>query len=128
MLQMCTFATMEAIRLRLTDTERRRFAALAHPIGRQRFKELAATATPTRLCNGTNDWPPRSLMALNTDNSSGGLVCLRISHAQSSTRPMSLRREVSPYQYGLKNDETLIRVEVRIRASCQTPVSGALTG
>ena len=32
-------------RLRLTDTERRRLAALAHPIGRQRLKELTTIAT-----------------------------------------------------------------------------------
>src|SRR6266571_8264272 len=33
-------------RLRLTDTERRRLAALAHPRGRKRLKEVAAIATP----------------------------------------------------------------------------------
>jgi len=36
-------------RLRLTDTERRRLAALAHPLGRQRLKELATLATPETL-------------------------------------------------------------------------------
>src|SRR6059036_3838762 len=36
-------------RLRLTDTERRRLAALAHPLGRQRLKELATIATPDTL-------------------------------------------------------------------------------
>jgi transposase InsO family protein len=36
-------------RLRLTDTERRRLATLAHPLGRQRLKELAAIATPDTL-------------------------------------------------------------------------------
>jgi transposase InsO family protein len=36
-------------RLRLTDTERRRLAALAHPLGRQRLKEIAAIATPDTL-------------------------------------------------------------------------------
>src|SRR3989449_9566518 len=36
-------------RLRLTDTERRRLAALAHPLGRQRLKELATIATPETL-------------------------------------------------------------------------------
>src|SRR6266487_967839 len=36
-------------RLRLTDTERRRLATLAHPLGRQRLKELAAIATPNTL-------------------------------------------------------------------------------
>src|SRR6266511_5159851 len=33
-------------RLRLTDTERRRLAALAHPLGRKRLKEVASLATP----------------------------------------------------------------------------------
>jgi putative transposase len=36
-------------RLRLTDTERRRLAAMAHPLGRKRLKELATVATPDTL-------------------------------------------------------------------------------
>ncbi len=36
-------------RLRLTDTERRRLAALAHPLGRQRLTEVASLATPDTL-------------------------------------------------------------------------------
>ena len=36
-------------RLRLTDTERRRLAALAHPLGRERLKEMATIATPATL-------------------------------------------------------------------------------
>jgi len=36
-------------RLRLTDTERRWLAALAHPLGRQRLKEMATIATPDTL-------------------------------------------------------------------------------
>src|SRR5881296_3894436 len=36
-------------RLRLTDTERRRLAALAHRLGRQRLKEMATIATPDTL-------------------------------------------------------------------------------
>src|SRR5262249_5127760 len=36
-------------RLRLTDTERRRLAALAHPLGRQRLKQLATLVTPDTL-------------------------------------------------------------------------------
>src|SRR5437868_4413464 len=35
--------------LRLTDTERRRLAALAHPLGRKRLKAIAAIATPDTL-------------------------------------------------------------------------------
>jgi putative transposase len=36
-------------RPRLTDTERRRLAALAHPLGRKRLKEMATIATPDTL-------------------------------------------------------------------------------
>jgi transposase InsO family protein len=36
-------------RLRLTDTERRRLAALAYPLGRRRLKQLATLATPDTL-------------------------------------------------------------------------------
>jgi hypothetical protein len=36
-------------RLRLTDTARRRLAALAHPLGRKRLKEVATIATPDTL-------------------------------------------------------------------------------
>jgi Homeodomain-like domain len=36
-------------RLRLTDTERRRLAALAHPLGRQRLQKVATIATPDTL-------------------------------------------------------------------------------
>jgi transposase InsO family protein len=36
-------------RLRLTDTERRRLATLAYPLGRQRLKEVATLVTPDTL-------------------------------------------------------------------------------
>ncbi len=36
-------------RLRLTDTDRRRLAMLAHPLGRQRLKAVATLATPETL-------------------------------------------------------------------------------
>jgi putative transposase len=36
-------------RLRLTDTDRRRLAALAHPLGRKRLHELVTIATPDTL-------------------------------------------------------------------------------
>ena len=36
-------------RLRLTDTERRRLAALAHPLDRTRLQEVATIATPDTL-------------------------------------------------------------------------------
>jgi putative transposase len=36
-------------RLRLTDTERRRLATLAYPLGRQRLNEVATLVTPDTL-------------------------------------------------------------------------------
>src|SRR5215211_8971602 len=36
-------------RLRLTDTERRRLAALAHPLGHKHLKDIATVATPDTL-------------------------------------------------------------------------------
>lgn len=41
-------------RLRLTDTERRRLAVLARPLGRKRLKEKATIATPDTPCGGTS--------------------------------------------------------------------------
>src|SRR4030095_6309771 len=35
--------------LRLTNMDRRRLAALAHPLGRKRLKEIATIATPDTL-------------------------------------------------------------------------------
>src|SRR5712691_1639927 len=51
-------AHLDGRRLPLTDMERRRRAALAHPLGRQRLKEIATLVTPdTRLiaeqCDGS---------------------------------------------------------------------------
>ena len=51
-------------RLRPTDTERRRLAALAHPLGRQRLKEVATFVTPDTLMR----WY-RQLMARKFDGS-----------------------------------------------------------
>jgi putative transposase len=42
-------AQLAGRRLRLTDTERRRLAALAHPLGRKRLKEVGSLATPDTL-------------------------------------------------------------------------------
>jgi hypothetical protein len=42
-------AKLSSQRLRLTDTERRRLAALAHPLGRKHLKEIATIATPDTL-------------------------------------------------------------------------------
>src|SRR5438128_4827632 len=46
-------------RLRLTDTERRRLAALAHPLGRKRLKEVAPLATPDTLRRWYNRRTPQ---------------------------------------------------------------------
>src|SRR5262245_18289016 len=42
-------AQLGSRRLRLTDTERRRLAALAHPLGRTRLQEVATIATSNSL-------------------------------------------------------------------------------
>jgi transposase InsO family protein len=42
-------AQLSGRRLRLLDTERRRLAALAYPLGRKRLKDLATIATPETL-------------------------------------------------------------------------------
>jgi hypothetical protein len=42
-------ATLPKQRRRLTDTERRRLAALAHPLGRKQLKDTATIATPNTL-------------------------------------------------------------------------------
>jgi transposase InsO family protein len=42
-------AQLGSRRLCLTDTERRRLAALAHPLGRKRLKDIATIATPDTL-------------------------------------------------------------------------------
>jgi transposase InsO family protein len=42
-------AQLGSQRLRLTDTERRRLAALAYPLGRKRLKEMATLVTPETL-------------------------------------------------------------------------------
>jgi putative transposase len=42
-------AQLSGRRVRLTEAERRRLATLAHPLGRQRLKEVATLATPETL-------------------------------------------------------------------------------
>ena len=42
-------AQLRGCRLRLTETERRRLAALAHPLGRKRLHEVATLVTPETL-------------------------------------------------------------------------------
>src|SRR6266478_5925309 len=42
-------AKLGSRRLRLTDTERRRLAALAHPLGRTRLQQVATLVTPDTL-------------------------------------------------------------------------------
>jgi hypothetical protein len=48
-------------RLRLTDTERRRLAALAHPLGRKRLKEVATLVTPETLLRENATWGYRCI-------------------------------------------------------------------
>src|SRR5499426_2122666 len=59
-------------RLRLTDTERRRLAALAHPLGRTRLQEVATIATPATLLR----WDTR-LIAQKFDGSQQRRPCGR---------------------------------------------------
>jgi putative transposase len=59
-------------RLRLTDTERRRLAALAHPLGRKRLKEIATLVTPDSLMR----WYKR-LIAAKFDGSTQRRLCGR---------------------------------------------------
>src|SRR2546427_8311062 len=42
-------AKLQGRRLRLTETERRRLAVLAHPLGRKRLQEVATLVTPDTL-------------------------------------------------------------------------------
>jgi hypothetical protein len=52
-------------RLRLTDTDRRRLAALAHPLGRTRLQEVATSPRPTRSYVGIGGSSHRSSMGAN---------------------------------------------------------------
>ena len=65
-------AHLDGHRLRLTDTERRRLAALAHPLGRKRLKEVATLATPDTLMR----WYKR-LIAQKFDGSTQRRACGR---------------------------------------------------
>ena len=48
-------------RPRLTDTQRRHRAALAHPLGRQRLKEIATLVTPDTLPHMFTEWNHQGL-------------------------------------------------------------------
>src|SRR5215831_3066930 len=65
-------AHLRGSRLRLTDTERRRLAALAHPLGRKRLKEIATLVTPDTLLR----WSKR-LIAAKFDGSTQRRLCGR---------------------------------------------------
>lgn len=65
-------AHLDGHRLRLTDTERRRLATLAHPLGRKRLKELASLVTPETLMR----WY-RQLVAQKFDGSTQRRPCGR---------------------------------------------------
>jgi hypothetical protein len=49
-----------ARRLRLTDADRRRLAALAHRLGRRVLRDVATVVTPTRCCVGIGSSSPRN--------------------------------------------------------------------
>jgi len=59
-------------RLQLTDTERRRLAALAYPLGRKRLKEIATLVTPGTLLRWYN-----GLIAVKFDGSTQRRLCGR---------------------------------------------------
>jgi len=59
-------------RLQLTDTERRRLAALAYPLGRKRLKEIATLVTPGTLLR----WY-KGLIAVKFDGSTQRRLCGR---------------------------------------------------
>src|SRR5262249_49967248 len=65
-------AHLRGSRLRLTDTERRRLAALAHPLGRKCLKEIATLVTPDTLLR----WYKR-LIAAKFDGSTQRRLCGR---------------------------------------------------
>src|SRR2546423_11395836 len=78
-------------RLRLTDTERRRLAALAHPLGRKRLKEVATLATPDTLLR----WYKR-LSAEKFDGSTQRRPCARPRVAEEAEQLVIQMAEENP--------------------------------
>src|SRR5499426_3839445 len=78
-------------RLRLTDTERRRLAALAHPLGRTRLEEVATIATPKTLLR----WYHR-LIAQKFDGSQQRRQCGRPRIAEEVEQLMVRMAEENP--------------------------------
>jgi transposase InsO family protein len=78
-------------RLRLTDTERRRLVALAHPLGRQRLQEGATMATPETLLR----WY-KQLMAQKFDGSTRRTQLGRPPVAEATERLAVQRAEDNP--------------------------------
>jgi putative transposase len=84
-------AQLGSQRQRLTDTERRRLAALAHPISRKRLKEIAALATPDTLLR----WYKR-LIAQKFDGSTRRTQCGRPPVAEEIERLAVQMAEENP--------------------------------
>src|SRR5712691_5520659 len=78
-------------RLRLTDTERRRLAALAHPLGRKRLTEVASLATPETLMR----WYKR-LIAAKFDGSTQRRPCGRPRIAEEVEQLVVQMAEANP--------------------------------
>jgi len=82
-------------RLRLTDTERRRLAVLAHPLGRKRLQEIATLATPDTLLR----WYTR-LSAQKFDGSKRRRPCGRPRVAEEVEQPViRMAEENAPWGY-----------------------------
>jgi putative transposase len=78
-------------RLRLTDTERRRLATLAHPLGRTRLQEVASIATPETLLR----WYKR-LIAQKFDGSKQRRPCGRPRIAEEAEQLIVRMAEENP--------------------------------
>ena len=75
--RICT-AQLGGRRLRLTDTERRRLATLAHPLGRQRLTEVATLVTPDTLLRWYTRLIPQQCDGSTPRRQLGRRDCLRI--------------------------------------------------
>ena len=83
-------------RLRLTDTERRRLAALAHPLGRQRLKEVATLVTPDTLLR----WYQRLIAQKFDGSSSDERWADRVSPRRSSSSCSAWQKRMRPGAIG----------------------------
>src|SRR2546421_11766956 len=74
-------------RLRLTDTERHRLAALAHPLGRQRLTAIATLVTPDTLLRWYKRLIAQKFDAVGSDDSVADRGSLRRSSHSLSRWP-----------------------------------------